>query len=130
MTRREAIGLGMMSGSLLLTEPAQAADENAVIFADEKAVLFKVKNVTLVGVDQDHRTIAASFGKPDEPIRLANLPLGEDVRIRVSFIFPGSVNNVPFHWDRLKGLVGKTVSMMLRAESSMLSVDSIAAAND
>jgi hypothetical protein len=37
---------------------------------------------------------------------------------------------VPFNWDRLKGLLGKSVSMMLRAESSRLSVDSIAVAND
>jgi hypothetical protein len=130
VTRRGAIGLGILSGSTLFAKPAQAADDKTVIFANEKAVLFKVKNVTLDGVDQDHRTIAASFGKPDRPIKLANLPLSESVRIRVSFILPGSVNHLPFHWDRLKGLVGKRVSMMLRAESSTLSVDSIAVAND
>ncbi len=130
LTRRGAIGLGIFSGSSLFTTPAQAADEKSVIFANEKAVLFKVKNVTLEEVDQDRRTIAVRFGKPDRNIKVANLPLGESVRIRVSFVFPGSVNHLPFHWDRLKGLVGKTVSMMLCAESSGLSVDSIAVAND
>jgi hypothetical protein len=130
VTRRGAIGLGILSGSSLFTQPAQAADEKTAIFADEKAVLFKVRNVTLDGVDQDQRTIAASFGKPDRPIKLANLSLEESVSIRVSFIFPGSVNNVPFDWDSSKGLVGKRISMMLRAESSTLSVDSIAVAND
>ena len=113
LTRRGAIGLGILSGSSLFTTPAQAADEKSVIFVDEKAVLFKVKNVSLEEVDQDHRTIAVRFGKPDQTIKVANLPLGESVRIRASFVFPSSANQLPFHWDRLKGLVGKTVSMML-----------------
>jgi hypothetical protein len=118
------------SGSAILATLAQAAHDDNVIVADEKAALFKIRDVTLNRVDQKARTIGASFGNSDRPISLANLPLGEDVTIRVSFIEPGVVNNVPFSWERLKGLVGKRLSMMLRVESSRLTVDSFAVAND
>ena len=63
-------------------------------------------------------------------MKVIALPLDETIGIRVSHIFPGSVNNVPFDWDRLKGLVGERISMMIVAEDNGLSVDTIATAND
>jgi hypothetical protein len=131
LSRRRAIGVGVMSGSALLATltRAEEADED-VIAAGEKAVLFKIKGVMLERVDQDRRTIDASLGKHDRPIKLEGLPLGENIRIRVSYVKPGVANNLPFDWDRLKGLVGRRVSVMLRAASGGLSVDSIATNND
>ena len=129
LTRRDAIRLGAASGAALLATGA-AADEKAVIFADEKRVMFKIRDVTLNEVDQPGRTVSLSVGNKDKPVKVTNLPLAENVTIRVSFVFPGSVNNVPFDWDRLKGLTGKVVSIMLVAESSKLVVDSFATAND
>src|SRR3954452_20373280 len=121
LTRRGAIGMGVVSGAALFAVSGRAAaDDKAVIVAGEKAVLFKVRGVAIDRVDRRGRTIDASLGEEDRPTRLANLPLGDGIRIRVSFVLPGSVNNVPFDWDRLEGLVGKRVSMMLRAESGRL----------
>jgi hypothetical protein len=132
ITRRDAIRMGAISGAaLLMTDnAAPAAEARALIFADEKAVLFKIRNVTLNKVNEPSRTVTMSFGKKDRPTKLESVPLAEDVTIRVSFIEPGSVNNVPFDWDRLKGLAGKVVSVMLIAESSGLAVHSFATAND
>jgi hypothetical protein len=132
LTRRAAIGFGVLSGSALLSRlgRAEAADEERVIFAGEKAVLFKLKDVTIERVDRAGRTIDVSSGKKDKPLKMADLPLGEDIRIRVSYVRPGVANNLPFEWDRLEELVGKQVSMMLRAESSRLSIESIATEND
>ena len=106
------------------------AAETTVLVADEKPVLFKLKDVTLEQVDQPGRTIGVSIGRGPRPLKLADLPLGEEIRIRVSLVYPGVANNVPFDWERLKGLVGKRVSMLVRAEGSHLSVDAIAVAND
>ena len=61
---------------------------------------------------------------------MTGLPLSQTIGIRVSHVFPGSVNNLPFQWDRLKGLVGKTVSMTIVAEDDALAVVTIATAND
>lgn len=133
ISRRQAVALGAAGGVALLADlgRAEAADaKKDVIFADEKAVLFKLKDVTIDAVDEAKRTVAASFGKADAPVKLTGLPLADNVSIRVSFVYPGLVNNVPFNWDRLKGLVGKKVSMHIRAEASGLTVDSIAVAND
>jgi hypothetical protein len=131
ITRRDALTLGAISGSALLTMlPETQAADKPLIFADEKAVLFKIKNVTLDKVDQPGRTISITFGNKDRPVKLTNLPLSDDVKIRVSFVEPGVVNNVPFDWDQLKGLAGKVVSIMLIAESSGLAVNSLATAND
>lgn len=132
LTRRGAIGLGVMSGSSILAALArtEAAEEKAVIFADENAVRFKIKDVTLERVDEAERTVAARFGGQDKPLTMTNLSLAKNITIRVSYVEPGSVNYAPFDWERLKGLVGKRVSMMLRAESGGLSVDSFATAND
>src|SRR3954470_5946642 len=131
LTRRGAIGMGVVSGAALFEAPGRAAaDDKAVIVAGEKAVLFKVKGVAIERVDRGGRAIAGSLADAARPVSLATLPLEDGIRIRVSFIFPGGANNVPFDWDRLEGLVGKRVSMMLRAESGRLTVDSIATAND
>lgn len=101
-----------------------------MIVAGEKAVLFKIKDVTIDSIDEAKRTIAASFGRADAPVKLTGLQLAKDIVIRVSLVLPGSVNNVPFDMDRLKGLVGKQISVMLRAEASGLAVTRIAVAND
>jgi hypothetical protein len=74
--------------------------------------------------------VAVSFGKKGKAVKVSNLPLAEDVRIRVSFELPGSVNNVSFDWERLKGLTGKKVSVMLVADAGGLVIDSFATAND
>ena len=127
LTRRGALGLGVMSASAFLPTMVQGAGEEA---DDKEPVRFKIKDVTLEKVDQDHRTINVRFGKPARPMKVIALPLGENIGIRVSHVFPGSVNNVPFDWDRLKGLVGERISMMIVAEDNGLSVDTIATAND
>ena len=131
LTRRGAIGLGVVAGSVLVARHgvAAAADDD-VIAVGEKAVLFKVKDATIERVDQDARTIGASLGTSEKPTKLADLPLEKDIRVRVSYVFPGVANNLPFTWERLEALVGKRVSMMLRAESGRLSVDSVATNND
>jgi hypothetical protein len=127
LTRRAALGLGAASASAFLTAAAPATDENA---NDEGPVRFKIKDVVIERVKQEERTIDVRFGKAARPIKVAGLPLAETIGIRVSHIFPGSVNNLPFHWDRLKALVGKTVSMVIVAELDTLSVATIATAND
>jgi hypothetical protein len=104
--------------------------DREVIFAVERAVLCKIRDVTIERVDRERRTIAASFGAGDKSLRMTNLPLAESISIRVPYVFPGSVNHVPFSWDRLERLVHKRVSMMLGAEAGGRSVDSIAVAND
>jgi hypothetical protein len=132
ISRRQAVALSAASGMALLATlgRAQARDEEGVIVAGEKAVLFKVKDVTLDGIDVTKRTVAASFGRGNALVKITGLPLAEGISIRVSLVLPGSVNNVPFDWTRLKGLVGKQVSVLLRAEVSGLAVESIAVAND
>jgi hypothetical protein len=132
LTRRRAIGLGVLTGSALVAEPgqAEAAGEKDVIFADEKAVVFNIRNVTIERVDQAARTITASFGKQDNPIKMTDLPLGKDIRIVLTNRCPSFRNHEPFEWRDLEELVGRRVSMRLRAESSGLSVHSFATAND
>jgi hypothetical protein len=132
LTRRGAIGLGVLAGSALWPGRgwAGAAGDEKVIAAGEKAVLFKVKDVTVERVDRDGRTISASLGNRDRPTKLTDLPLGKDVRVRASNVFPGGANNLPFSWERLEELVGKRVSLTLRAEAGGLSVDSVATNND
>ncbi len=132
ISRRQAVALSAASGMALLATlgRAEAGDKEGVIVAGEKAVLFKVKDVTLDGVDEAKRTVAASFGRGNALVKITGLPLAEGISIRVSLVLPGSVNNVPFDWTRLKGLVGKQVSVLLRAEVSGLAVKSIAVAND
>jgi hypothetical protein len=127
MTRRGVVGMGVMSMSAFLGAGAPAGDEKA---ADEKPVRFKIKDVTIEKVNQAARTVNVHFGKPGKPVKMIALPLAEEIHIRVSFIFPGVVNNVPFHWDRLKQLVGRRVSMQLIAHDNGLAVDAIATAND
>jgi hypothetical protein len=132
LTRRWMLGLGIMSGSPPFAQLAAdaVAEDKPVIVADEKAVLFKIKDVTLERVNHKARTIDVRSGRKDSSLIVRNLPLSDAISIRVSFVFPGAANNLPFDWHRLIGLVGSRVSMMLRAESGALSVDSIATAND
>jgi hypothetical protein len=127
LTRRGALGLGAVSASAFLSATARGAGKAA---GDEGPVQFKIKDVTLEKVEQDHRTINVHFGKPSRPTKVVALPLGENIGILVSHVFPGSVNNIPFDWDRLKGLVGERVSMVIVAEDDGLSVHTIATAND
>ncbi len=87
-------------------------------------------SLTLNKVDEPSRSVTMSFGKKDRPAKFESVPLAVDVAIRTSFVEPGSVNNVPFDWDRLKGLAGKVVSVMLFMESSGLAVHFFATAND
>lgn len=134
ISRREAVvavgAAGSIAALLGAVGRAGADDGKGVLVADEKAVLFKVRDVTLDGVDETTRTVSASFGRGSALIKVTGLPLAEDIGIRVSMVYPGSVNNVPFDWTRLKGLVGKRVSLLLQAEESGLAVQSIAVAND
>jgi hypothetical protein len=76
--------------------------DREVIFASERADLFKIRDVTIERVDQERRTIAESFGAGDKSLRMTNPPLAEGISTRVSYVFPGSVNHVPFSWDRLE----------------------------
>jgi hypothetical protein len=110
-----------------LTAAARGMEANS---DDEESVMFKIKDVILDGVKQDERTIDVRFGKAARPIKLTGLPLSETIGIRVSHVFPGSVNNLPFRWERLKELVGKTVSVVIIAEDDALAVATIATAND
>jgi hypothetical protein len=133
VSRRQLVALGAAGGAAFLAaiDRAEAGEEkDRVIVADEKAVLFKLKDVTLDAVDDPKRTVAVSFGQADVPIKVTGLPLSKDIGIRVSLVRPGSVNNVPFDMARLKALVGKQVSVLLRAEASGITVASIAVAND
>jgi hypothetical protein len=132
LTRRSAVQAGLITGSALFKAPnhAQASETTDLIAAGEKNVLFKIKDVTIKSVDQGARVIAVNVGERPRAIAIENLPLDADIKIRVSFVFPGVANNLPFSWERLEELVGKRVSMMLRAEAGKLSVRSIAAAND
>jgi hypothetical protein len=59
-----------------------------------------------------------------------NVPLGKDVRVVASHIFPGSANHLPFQWEYVKRLQGKTVSVRLTEGGDGLSVVSIASGND
>ncbi len=127
LTRRGALGLGAMTASAVLAASAQAMREDT---SDEEPVRFKIKDVTIDKVRQEQRTIDIRCGKAARPIKVFGLPLAETIGIRVSHVFPGSVNNLPFDWDRLKELMGKTVSMVIVAELDALSVDTIATAND
>src|SRR5262245_18436009 len=112
LTRRLAIGIGVLGGAVRAAghagantdeEPNGASavltDEPEVVFVGEKAVLFKIKDLTLDAVDEPARTIDATVGQSDRPLKLANVPLEDDVRIRVSFVFPGVANNLPFNWE-------------------------------
>ena len=131
LTRRAAIGFGVLCGPALSASFARA-DDAEVFPADGRAVLFKIRDATIERADRDARTVAVVFGEGDRPLRMTNLPLAEGFKIRASYVLPGSVNNVPFDrdrdWYRMEGLVGKRVSMLLRAESGGLSVDSVAVA--
>jgi hypothetical protein len=132
LTRRSAVQAGVIAGSTLFgaQNRAQASEPTELIAAGEKNVLFKVKDVTIKTIDQAARMIAVSVGKRPRSIAIENLPLDEDIKLRISFVFPGVANNLPFSWGRLEELVGKRVSMMLRAEAGGLSVRSVATEND
>lgn len=127
LTRRSAFGLGAVSAATWPGGASRGADDR---LDDEASARIKIKDVTITSVDQERRTVDVHFGKPDRPVTVTRLPLTEEIRIRVSHIFPGSVNNVPFDWDRLKKLVGERVSMVVVADHDGIAVDTIATAND
>jgi hypothetical protein len=127
LSRRGVFGLGVASVVSSMITSVQAADYPR---GDEHAVGFKIKNVTLERINEAERTVAVSFGIPDRPTRLLDLPLVEKFQLRVTHIYPGSVNNEPFEWDDLKRLLGKRVSAMFVAEANRLSIQSVAVAND
>jgi hypothetical protein len=54
-TRRDAMRLGVASAATLMTAGTAAAAEKDLIFADGKRVLFKIKDVTIDGVDEPGR---------------------------------------------------------------------------
>ena len=89
-----------------------------------------IKDVIIDQVDEAAGMISVSFGKKDKPTKLVNIPLAEGVRVVASHVLPGSVNHLPFRWEYVKRLQGKTVSVRLRLASTGLSVISIASGND
>ena len=129
MNRRQALAAIGVGGVVASTAVA-ADDKSKVLFAGEKAVLFKIKNVTLDAVDGDKRTVTLSFGPADARVKLTGLPLAKDIGILRWFEAPSIANNLPFTMDRLKESVGKVVSVHLRAEASGLVLATIATAND
>jgi hypothetical protein len=89
-----------------------------------------MKDVIIDQVDEAAGTISISFGKKEKPTKLVNVPLAEEVRVVASNVLPGSVNNLPFRWEYVERLQGKTVSVRLHVESTGLSIISIASGND
>ncbi len=132
LSRRKAIGLGVAAGSALLSplDRASAEDEPKVIVARDNPVLIKFKDVLLERAHIGDRTINVSIGQGDVPLKLVNLPLAEDINLRMSFEVPSIANNLPFEWKRLLELEGKRVSMQVLAKAGELSVNSIAWRND
>lgn len=133
MNRRQAIAAVGVGGMMACTAAtaAGAADEKAkVLFAGEKAVLFKLKNVTLDALDEEKRTVALSFGPADARVTLTGLPLAKEISIRRWFETISFANNFPFEMGRLKESVGKVVSVHLWAEASGMALTTIATAND
>ena len=105
-------------------------DQSKTLLAGEKAVLFKLKNVTPDAADADARTVAVSFGPADARVEPTGLPLAKDIHLPRGFQSPSIANNLPFGVDRLKESVGKQVSVYLRAEASGLVLSTIATADD
>ena len=89
-----------------------------------------IKDVIIDQVDEAEGTISVSFGKEEKSTKLVNIPLAEQVRVVASHVLPGSVNNLPFRWEYVERLQGKTVSVRLHVASTGLSVISIASGND
>jgi hypothetical protein len=58
------------------------------------------------------------------------MPLGTEIKVVASYLFPSIGNHVPFSWELVKDLLGKPVSMRLRAAGGDLSVVSICSGND
>lgn len=89
-----------------------------------------IKDVIIDHVDEAAGTISVSYGKKERPTKLVNIPLAEGVRVVASHVLPGCVNHLPFRWEYVKRLQGKTVSIRLHVASTGLSVISIASGND
>ncbi len=133
MNRRQAIAAIGVGGvvACAASPVAEAADDKSRgLFPGENAVTFKLKNVTLDAVDADKQTAAVSFGPANARVKLTGLPLAKDIGIRQWFETLSFANNMPFEMGRLKELVGKVVSVHLRAEASGLALATIATAND
>ena len=89
-----------------------------------------IKDVLIDQVDETTGTISVRFGKKEKTTTLVNVPLAKEVRVVASHVLPGSVNHLPFRWEYVKNLQGKTVSVRMQIASSGLSVISIASGND
>ena len=129
MNRRQALA-AIGAGGVVASASAAADNESKVTFAGEKAVLFKLKGVTLDAVDEKRRTVALSFGPAEARVKLTGLPLAKDISILRWFMSPSVANNLPFGMDRLNESVGKVVGVFLRAEASGLVLSTVATAND
>ena len=131
VTRRTVVGLGFAFGLALLLGLALrgAADDKPLGLPVEKATV-TIKDVIIDQVDEAAGTFSVSFGKKEKPTKLVNVPLAKGVRVVASHVLPGSVNHLPFRWEYVKRLQGKTVSVRLHVASTGLSVISIASGND
>ena len=131
VTRRAVVGLGFAFGLALLSGCglSSAAPRGVIGVPVEKATV-TIKDVIIDQVDEAAGTISVSFGKKEKPTKLVNVPLANGVRVVASHVLPGSVNHLPFRWEYVKRLQGKTVSVRLHVASTGLSVISIASGND
>ncbi len=130
-SRRQMIERGLASGAACLAAFAAAngSDEPQAAPQDEP-VTFTIKDVGIERCDEARRSLTLRFGKRQQPSRLVDIPAANDIQVRVSHVFPGVVNNLPFEWRRVEALLGRPVSVRFRATSEGLTVASIASAND
>jgi hypothetical protein len=131
ITRRAVVGIGFALALALLSgcTPRGTADDKPLgVSKDEVAVT--IKDVIIDHVDEPTGTISVSFGKKSDPTKLLNVPLAQEVRVVASHVLPGSVNHLPFRWEYVRRLQGRTVSVRLQVASTGLSVTSISSGND
>jgi hypothetical protein len=130
-TRRQMIERGLASGAACLAAlgSASGADE-AYVAPHGEPVTFTIKDAAIERGDEARRTLTLRFGKQDAPSRFVDVPAANDIQVRVSHVFPGVVNNLPFEWRRVEAIVGRPVSVRFRATPEGLTVASIASAND
>lgn len=124
LTRRRAIGLGVVTAALTGT------GASAATLANDGAVRFRLKDVLLVALDEKAKTLDLAWGSNDHPVQIKGVPVAGDVQMRVSHVLPGVVNNLPFAWERVKPWVNKRISVMFLVTEDRLEVSSLASAND
>jgi hypothetical protein len=131
LTRRAAIGIAAMStpvGLAAVASPCIGAEDGDK--PRDSPTVFKIKDVSLDGFNAEEGTLTLSFRRKGNVCTLVNVPVADDMQVRVSHVEPGSVNNLPFGWERVKELAGKRVSVLFRGTADGLFVGSIASAND